>query len=154
MKRRFGSLITVICMLASMLLVAAAVPGFILGDEICTHTRVQIWDGLNRTGDTTTLCGDIADLNNITHAPSGNCDNHPLGDNSWDDCISSFQIINNVHALCFGIFSNPRGITQWPMLEGGQLGAGYWSNMNGSTEDNKATSIDWWNGGGTCPGNG
>lgn len=147
--KRFAILFMTLVMLVTSMFISVAI---VSADETCAHTKLRLFESKNQSGDYIDLCGDIADLNNITHTQAGNCDNALLGDNSWDDCASSFKIINNTHNLCVGIFSNPRGATQWPLLEGGRLAAYYGSNFD-SGEDNMATSIDWWSSD-VCPGNG
>lgn len=107
----------------------------------CTHISVRLYEGFNKTGDFRDFCSRAVDLNNYTHTQTGNCDSHLLGDNSWDDCASSWAVIQNDHSYCIQIFSNPLGALQWPLLEGGFRAAGYWSNFD-SGEDNKASGIE------------
>ena len=118
----------------------------------CDHTRIRLFEGLNRTGDAVDICGNWSDLNTLGHNYTGNCDSHPFGDNSWDDCVSSIQIIQNDHNYCSFLWGNPSGIP--PLLEGGRRAVGYWSNLDGG-EDNTATSVTWsTTSTGVCPTNG
>ena len=142
MKARLIKLVISLTLVLSALGLASVVSGH-AGD--CTHTSVTIYEGLNLTGDSQTFCGSHPDFNNVAHAPAGNCDNHFLGDNSWDDCASSWRVNQNDHGYCVQIFGNPS--YNFPLLEGGFRPAGFWSNMDGGTgsggEENKATSIRW-----------
>lgn len=147
MKKLSILLATLVLLTSGMFIGAAPV----LADESCSHTKIRLYEHTNLNGDYRDFCGDIADLNNWTHTQAGLCGDAILGDNSWDDCASSFKVIANSHRYCVSIFSNPRGPLQWPLLEGGFLATGYWSNFDGN-ENDTATSIDWWQTD-VCPGN-
>lgn len=121
-------------------------PFTVSAHQSCTDTVVRLFEHINRQGDSRDFCGNINDLNNWTHLQPGNCGDAIIGDNSWDDCASSWQVISNVHMYCIQIWSNPLsfGFFKGPLLEGGFRAKGYWSNFDGS-ENDKATSIEWEN---------
>jgi hypothetical protein len=126
--------------------VQATAPASVSADQQCAHTKVRLFEDINRGGDSIDLCGNINDLNNVTHTQSGNCGGAIIGDNSWDDCASSWQVIENDHSYCIQIWANPLsfGAGKIPLLEGGFRAAGYWSNFD-SGENDSATSIEWQN---------
>lgn len=136
--------------LASLLLALGFLlaPVSVSAHQSCTDTKVRLFEDFNRGGDFRDFCGNINDLNAFTHTQAGNCDNAWIGDNSWDDCASSWQVIANPHLYCIQIWANPLdfGIFKVPLLEGGFRATGYWSNFDnalGVNENNSATSIEW-----------
>lgn len=140
MVRRLQALFAAL-MLVAVMLPAYAAPAVVSAHNSCADTQIYIYEGYNLTGDGAVVCGNINDLNTAGHGPAGNCDDHLFGDNSWDDCISSWKVIKNVHNYCIGIWGTPASVLV-PLLEGGRRAAGYWSNMDGG-ENNTASAITW-----------
>lgn len=72
----------------------------------CSHGWVRFYEDANLAGDSIAFCADDPGLENNTHTPAGLCNGPVIITDSWNNCISSFTIIDLDPGHCFQMYNN------------------------------------------------